>query len=835
MLFCYLCGKKFTSALNIIKHLKIQHGLTDNKYLVLKCCSLNCIKKFKTFNGFRKHLKGCDGKSYKSNYIQETKENDNISCIASKNINSEINSDGSIIGDDNIDLNNYTDNGDNIYLHDEFGNNPIKFENTHKVFEGFIFNLISLKIADSLTQSIIHGLKDLLHYLLEDILDRTKNLNSDLLQHIVREYNKALNIFDTIYKRKKYFASQIVNPKKIAIGTHYKQIWNSKFSLYVQNPVTTTFSYISLLETLHVLFCNKSYYNTFFSTRNTNTQDLNTIEKFADGSKFKNCELFQNDSHAIQIQIFFDEFETVNPLGSKTSKHKLGGIYFIIGNLPPHFNSSLQFIHLLALFHSSHIKKGNFDKILSPIVKELSILETEGILVDNKRIRGTLVALSHDNLGANMIHGMVESFSSHYCCRMCFIHKDDLKTCCNEKNLELRNHNKYLQLCEQLINVSTENHIMGQKRKTILDDLNYFKVFDSQSVDIMHDLLEGVCQLEIKLFLKYLVKNNIITLANLNKRIECFQYGYIERCNKPSPISLDKHGHLIGQRAAQTWCLIRFLPLILDDLLNSEIISKWNVLILLLEIMDIVFSDKITIGMTLQLQNLIEEHHKLFLVEFDLQLLPKHHFMVHYPRLIREMGPLIQLWTMRFESKHSFFTNMIKKIGNYKDLCQTLAQRHQEQVLAQWKNKTVQIELKFGTGKYIVLSAFEHANVIGNYFQIPIDYEVFFVSWIEYIFHYKKKYMLCTGILSSNDMPIFEEIIYFFIFNEKPYAVCIPWETIDYPYHLHSYLVQKFVNSKIINIVDITSLCHKLPYEVLQSQNNLSNNYYIVPKHSLVI
>ena len=36
-------------------------------------------------------------------------------------------------------------------------------------------------------------------------------------------------------------------------------------------------------------------------------------------------------------------------------------------------------------------------------------------------------------------------------------------------------------------------------------------------------------------------------------------------------------------------------------------------------------------------------------------LKPKHHFMRHYPVLILKFGPLIRVWTMRFESKHSYF------------------------------------------------------------------------------------------------------------------------------------------------------------------------------------
>lgn len=37
------------------------------------------------------------------------------------------------------------------------------------------------------------------------------------------------------------------------------------------------------------------------------------------------------------------------------------------------------------------------------------------------------------------------------------------------------------------------------------------------------------------------------------------------------------------------------------------------------------------------------------------ELISKHHYLEHYPQLIRACGPLVLLWTMRFKTKHIFF------------------------------------------------------------------------------------------------------------------------------------------------------------------------------------
>lgn len=58
-------------------------------------------------------------------------------------------------------------------------------------------------------------------------------------------------------------------------------------------------------------------------------------------------------------------------------------------------------------------------------------------------------------------------------------------------------------------------------------------------------------------------------------------------------------------------------------------------------------------------------------------LKPKHHYLRHYPALIFKFGPLIRLWTMRFESKHSYFKRCARHLKNFKNICLTLSERHQ--------------------------------------------------------------------------------------------------------------------------------------------------------------
>lgn len=59
-------------------------------------------------------------------------------------------------------------------------------------------------------------------------------------------------------------------------------------------------------------------------------------------------------------------------------------------------------------------------------------------------------------------------------------------------------------------------------------------------MDVMHDILEGVLQYEVKELVKYLVSEKICTLDYINRRISLFPYGYADLSNKPSEISMDQ-------------------------------------------------------------------------------------------------------------------------------------------------------------------------------------------------------------------------------------------------------------------------------------------------------
>ena len=271
----------------------------------------------------------------------------------------------------------------------------------------------------------------------------------------------------------------------------------------------------------------------------------------------------------MQVQLYYDDFETANPLGSKRGAHKVGALYFVLRNLPPKLNSALINIHLVALFHAEDVKKYGFDPILQPLIDDIKVLESHGINLpfSSEKVHGTICQITGDNLGMHGILGFVESFSGRYFCRLCLIEKDDAQNVYNEDDpkIILRGREVFEMHCNELQSDLHKLHVFGLKKNLTLNSLQFFHVCQNFSLDIMHDILEGVAQYEMKLLLEYL-SENVLSKSGLLSRIYAFDYGYLERKNRPTRVNLDSSGNSIGLNSIQTLCLIRNIPLIFGDI-----------------------------------------------------------------------------------------------------------------------------------------------------------------------------------------------------------------------------------------------------------------------------
>lgn len=77
------------------------------------------------------------------------------------------------------------------------------------------------------------------------------------------------------------------------------------------------------------------------------------------------------------------------------------------------------------------------------------------------------------------------------------------------------------------------------------------------------------------------------------------------------------------------------------------------------------------------LKVLICEHHQEFIAAYSAEsMIPKFHYLLHYPEQILNVGPMQRTWCMRHEAKLNMFKRA-SHLGNFKNIALSLAFRHQ--------------------------------------------------------------------------------------------------------------------------------------------------------------
>ncbi len=177
----------------------------------------------------------------------------------------------------------------------------------------------------------------------------------------------------------------------------------------------------------------------------------------------------------------------------------------------------------------------------------------------------------------------------------------------------------------------------------------------------------------------HLIGLKVITLDEINERIVNFEYSHHDARNKPKKVGpgfSKKHPPSISGNAHENWTLLRLLPLILGDIV-PENDPFWAMLMLVKDMLEICMAPCVNEGLLIYLDEIIQEHKRLYVEVAKESLKPKHHFIEHYSELFRCFGPLVHVYTLRYEAKHKFFKRIAKMCMNWINILKTLAVRHQ--------------------------------------------------------------------------------------------------------------------------------------------------------------
>ncbi|KAJ8684754.1 hypothetical protein QAD02_020547 [Eretmocerus hayati] len=329
----------------------------------------------------------------------------------------------------------------------------------------------------------------------------------------------------------------------------------------------------------------------------------------------------------------------------------------------------------------NHRQLGN-KIIFREIIRQFKALETTGITVNiENQIRTVYFVLpfvAGDNLGLNSVLGISAGFNSDYCCRICIIPKNQLQSQTKENNSLLRNVSDYFRHCS--------SHSFGVKESCVFNELHNFHLINNPSVDPMHDLLEGVCRVDVARILNYLINvKKHFCFQDLKDRMEYFDRNSPD-ANLPS-LSKEsiKEGKLM-MSASEMYFLVMNLPLMIGDLIPSSD-KSWKMFLLLRQIVCTVFAHSVTQENIESFGDLVTSYLKAYVSLFKKTLRPKHHNLLHYQRLMLLYGPLKVLNCLRFEAEHKQLKQCSQATTSRVSPDYTIAVKHQLQLCHRFKKK----------------------------------------------------------------------------------------------------------------------------------------------------
>lgn len=511
-----------------------------------------------------------------------------------------------------------------------------------------------LSSANSLVNSIVDIAKNFVNNTTEkdDLLIKLSTLkdpfhNSNCSQYLIEKSLKDQKIYS--------------EATEIKLGSHFK------FDV-AAGSVIEKFDFMYYFDLRKSLPIILSHYKLVCNFVLDDSNNFNLFLNFKSGKYFRKL-----DGNPLCLQIYYDDIEICNPLGAKAKIHKLAMFYFIIANFPPHFKSQLSTIFPLLIVKSKLLKEYGINNILKPMVdefKKLSVINPQDILLELPFTHVVLLQVCGDNLGLHSLLGYTEGFNANYRCRFCKGNKHFTQTAVEEEISLRRNIANY---SSDL--VLGDISLTGIREGSILNEISYFHVTENYAPDIMHDFFEGICIIELKLALDYLIKTKKITLQQINHQIStCFKKNS-HKVNKFPEISqqfiCDEKKSCFSASEMNNFFLV--FPAIFLAYFDDD--KMLNLILKLRRIIRIIMAPLISREGVSLLRYLISDHHQLYINLTCNNLTPKFHHILHYPHAIEQLGPLKNFWCMRLEAKHRFSKIVGKNSYNFKNIAKSVAKR----------------------------------------------------------------------------------------------------------------------------------------------------------------
>lgn len=666
---CLLCPFRTNIELCFSKHLITKHK--NDPGFIVNC--RYCEATYRKYDSFRKH-------------IYRKHQND---LFLEENISVDHQSDQESIANDN---GKHSDE-----------ESPITSTSSGQCASYILQLQTSHNLSQTAVDDVIHNTRDLVSNLSATSCQKVKahlesiGVNTDDfdLESLFQE--DPFVELQTRAQQEKYFESNMgyIPPMEVEIGTKFviKKTPNNKRAMFSKSVVGY---FVPFWKSLEGLLKHPEVTEEVMKGHGSEDGFMYDI---CDGSYVAHHPQLQGDS--IQILMYTDDIEIVNPVGSHVKKHKLSMFYWSLANIQPAYRSKLSAINLLAIAKTNDLRNGvaafhsdslPLSKLLEDFRMSLCKLAEDGIQVchDGKQYtrKGGLVCILGDTPALQLIGGFKEGVSfAKKKCRTCDCTKEEILQHFTESEFTLRKEEEHIERCETLKALSKEGQTYWSKHYgisgcSVLLRFPFFKVTECLMHDVMHIFFEGLAPLEVSLLLRHCISEGYFTLPQFNACVKSFTFGTRWSKSKPCQITHQNilPGHHVKQDSAQTWCLTMHLPLIIGHMVSVSD-ENWKNFIRLVQIITLCTSHRVDASTVAALEQLIATHHFKYTQLYPEQsVTPKMHYCVHLPRQMQKFGPLRNLWAMRMEAKHSLAKS--KKWKNFRNVPYSISVHYQKWMCA---------------------------------------------------------------------------------------------------------------------------------------------------------
>jgi hypothetical protein len=468
----------------------------------------------------------------------------------------------------------------------------------------------------------------------------------------------------TAHRRIKHFksSSNYISSLQVSLGRNN----HHRICKYHYIPITKTIK--KFLSDPSVNFSGKAP----DSIINKTTSSPHILKDYTDGSFFKEA-----PNHTdIEIMLYQDAFEVCIVIGSAKKRYKMVGLYMVFGHLDKYHRYLVDNIQLVLLCRSIHVARFGLFKVLEKTVAELKLLESKGVKIHGKTKKVRVIGMIGDNLGSHEIGGFCQNFSTNkFPCRYCYTTMSNIRN--RDYNIkEERSIYKHIADVTVLQQNDTQENYKGIKFDSILNQLKNFHICQPGLPPcISHDIFEGILQYDLILLIHHYSDTKADFYDFLNMSLTSLSETLGLGISFPE---ITKKTKKLPGKAYENWQILVLLPYIFKGLEIDFDAKEWLMFTNLVEICRIVCAHEISIGQVIYLSKVIDSfflYRKLCFPEISLR--PKHHYLAHYPLLIKLLGPLRVWWAMRFEAKHQYFKQCLLSAKCFINPTKTLTERHQ--------------------------------------------------------------------------------------------------------------------------------------------------------------